>query len=150
MGHTKARSWAKVNSPRLCLPCCEVPGLLASFPSMEIASFLPEVFLSSQVILLSCLYRIGLPFTTTHMENSLMGPVDIWKSFAPDGKSCLGLQMPCGPYIFEASIKNLQLPLGEIGLGLQLLQSLRPMANHGHLQLIFNLIWNQRRWHWSG
>lgn len=50
-----------------------------------------------------------------------------------------------GSYVFEASIQDLQLPLGEVGLGLQLLQPLRPMAHHGHLQLIFNLIWNQRR-----
>jgi hypothetical protein len=49
-----------------------------------------------------------------------------------------------GSYIFEASIKDLQLSLGEIGLGLKLLQSLRPVAHHGHLQLVFNLIWKQR------
>lgn len=55
MGYAKARSWAKMNSPRWCLPSCEVPGLLAGFPSMETASFLPGVFPSSQVILLSCL-----------------------------------------------------------------------------------------------
>lgn len=55
----------------------------------------------------------------------------------------------CGSYVFEAPIKDLQLPLGEVRLGLQLLQALRPMANHGHLQLIFDLIWNQRRWHWD-
>ena len=76
-----------------------------------------------------------------------MGPFGIWESLVPNGKSCLVLQRPCGSYIFEASIKDLQLPLGEVGLGLKLLQSLRPMANHGHLQLVFNLIWNQRRWH---
>lgn len=146
MGYTKAKSWAKVISPRSRLLSCEVPGLLASLPSIEIASFLPGVFLSSQVILLSCpLYRIGLSFTTAYMEELPNGPC--WHL---GEKSCLDLQLPCGPYIFEASIKDLQLPLGKVGLGLKLLQSLWPMANHGHLQLIFNLIWNQRRWSWSG
>lgn len=79
-----------------------------------------------------------------------MSSLGIEKSLALRGKPPPGLQSLRGSYVFEASIKDLQLPLGEVGLGLKLLQSLGPMANHGHLQLIFNLIWNQRRWHWSG
>lgn len=38
-----------------------------------------------------------------------------------------------GSYIFESPVKDLQLPLGEIRLGLKLLQSFRPVADHGHL-----------------
>lgn len=64
------------------------------------------------------LYRVNLPFTTTHMEK------------LPDGSRWhLGelspkWEVPPGPleagrsYVFEASIQDLQLPLGEVGLGL--------------------------------
>lgn len=47
-------------------------------------------------------------------------------------------------YIFESPVKDLQFSLGEVRLCLKLLQSLRPMANHGHLQIILDLVWKQR------
>lgn len=43
-------------------------------------------------------------------------------------------------YVLEAAVKDLQLLAGEAGLGLQLLQALRAMADGGQLQLIFNAV----------
>lgn len=43
-------------------------------------------------------------------------------------------------YIFEASVENLQLSLAEVGLSLQLLEALRPVAHHCHLQVIVNFV----------
>ena len=84
------------------------------------------------------------------MQNLPEGPPVHSGELSPKWEILPGPSGLGGSYIFEAAVKDSQLPLGEIGLGLKLLQSLWPMAHHGHLQLIFNLIWNQRRWHWSG
>lgn len=130
---------------------CEVPGLSAHFPSTEIASSLPGVFLSSLMVLLSCpLDSLGLPLTATHLGKPPDGPLWHLAELSPKWEILPRPSEAVGSYVFEASIKDLQLPLGEVRLGLELLQPLRPMANHSHLQLVFNLIWNQRRWHWSG
>lgn len=43
-------------------------------------------------------------------------------------------------YVLEAAVKDLQLLAGEAGLGLELLQALRAMADCRQFQLIFNAV----------
>lgn len=43
-------------------------------------------------------------------------------------------------YVLEASVEYLQLPLAEVGLGLQLLEALRPVAHHSHLQVVIDFV----------
>lgn len=91
--------------------------------------------------------QAALPHAPFIEPTSLLSQRHPWQSSAPGEPG--GASGGRGSYVFEAPIEDLQLPLGEVRLGLQLLQALRPVANHGHLQLVFNLIWNQRRWHWD-
>lgn len=44
-------------------------------------------------------------------------------------------------YILETAIEDLQLLLGEVSLGLQLLESLWPVTHHRHLELIICFIY---------
>lgn len=46
-----------------------------------------------------------------------------------------------GTHILEASVEGLQLLLGELGLGLQLVQALWLMAHRGQLQFTVTAVW---------
>lgn len=126
-------------------PSREVSGLSASFPPTETISFSPGLFLSSLVTVLSYPFtELTFLYNHTRGNTPARAPLASGTARPHEGRPPEPSEA-CGSYVFEASIKDLKLALGEVGLGLELLQSLGPMANHGHLQLVFDLIWNQRR-----